>query len=64
MFKKFDLKKIEQKLTNGQKAQRMFVYTVPQKQVDFVDRTAPVNTCDEKQVEYFCKVLEGCGFSF
>ena len=61
MFKKYDLAKIEQKLNMGQPAPKMFVYTVSQKQ--YVDRTAPIKSHDEMEVEYFCKVLEGCGFS-
>ena len=64
MFKqkiKFDIAKIQQKLESGSKPNKMFVYTL-EPQV-FVDRNMSQNKADDAQVEYFCKVLEGCGFS-
>ena len=70
MFKRkaeFDIAKIEQKLNAGRKPQKMFVYTVEQAVKDRVF----AESCyakgqmkvDEQQVKYFCKMLEGCGFS-
>ena len=64
MFRKkveFDIEKIEKKLVAGNKREKMFVYTVEQ-QV-FVDREKVCNSADNDQFEYFCKVLEGCGFN-
>ena len=64
MFKqknKFDIKKIQQKLESGSKPKKMFVYTFEQQA--FVDRDKVQNKSNDAQVEYFCKVLEGCGFS-
>ena len=64
MFKqknKFDIAKIQQKLESGSKPQKMFVYTL-EPQI-FVDRNKKENNVNDAQVEYFCKVLEGCGFS-
>ena len=64
MFKqknKFEIAKIQQKLKSGCKPQKMFVYTVESNV--FVDRDKNENKADNQQVEYFCKVLEGCGFS-
>lgn len=70
MFKrkvKFDVAKIEQKLNAGNKPQRMFVYTVESTVKDRVFVESGYKKLkiqiDEQQVEYFCKMLEGCGFS-
>ena len=70
MFKrkvKFDIEKIQQKLNAGNKAERMFVYTVEQNSGDraFVssDYKKQREQCDWQQVDYFCKMLEGCGFN-
>ena len=70
MFKKkvkFDIAKIEQKLNAGNKPQRMFVYTVEQTANDRVfalsDYKKQQEQCSQQQVDYFCKMLEGCGFN-
>ena len=70
MFKrkmKFDIAKIEQKLNAGNKPEKMFVYTFDHAQEKrvFVASEYKVlqNKCDQQQVDYFCKMLEGCGFS-
>ena len=70
MFKRkveFDIAKIEQKLNAGDKVHRMFVYTV---EPALQDRVFIGSDCkklkvqaDDSQVEYFCKMLEGCGFN-
>ena len=70
MFKrkvKFDIAKIEQKLSAGDKPQRMFVYTIESSAKDRVfvepDYKKLEMHVDEQQVKYFCKMLEGCGFN-
>ena len=64
MFKQknqFDINKIQQKLESGSKPQKMFVYTF--EQPVFVQRESVQSQVNNFEVEYFSKMLEGCGFS-
>jgi len=59
----YNLAEIEKKLYMNNVPQKMFVFTVQQEDDRiFLDRRLCASKSNDVETDYFCKVLEGCGF--
>ena len=58
----YNLREIERKLCQGSQPRKMSVFTLSQDESFVLDRRCIKGVGNRDSVDFYCKLLEGCGF--